>query len=408
MFPFWNIQPVYHSYDFWRTLYNNPFLIYKRFSTKLLINKFCDLKNIETIPFVDVSENDKIQIIDLLQCFYLESENSLFVFNRENLEAYLEGHVYASYISLFYDMSIDKLNDSKINKIQPVACMTSRSGELYISLLDESVCGKQMKTPVYYIDFQCINRDTSPSNKTKIMRTLFQTHIYKQQFIEDIEGSRIINRNPPIIVSIFRKERELLSGIVPLSRFKTSYYNISDTKRMQSYMNPFPSHAILVEINASNMDILIDFLEDIKKRNRFSVFARTDIANLAGLITSGNLYVYCLKRLDTIYALYVFRDSRSNYERSGSVLQLIASINNSGSQDLFINGYLHSILNIVKKMPVYKILMVDNITDNIVFTVKYNISRVIDLVDSYWSAYYLYNMVIPWAPVPGSRLFFIF
>lgn len=413
MFPFWNIQPVYHSYDFWRTLYSNPFLIYKRFSTKLLINKFCDLKNIETIPFVDVSENDKNQIINLLQCFYLESENGLFVFNRENLETYLGGHIYSSYISLLYDRTFDKDKE-------PVACITSRSGELYISLNEmsrdeseiENRSVKHMKIPVYYIDLQCMKRDTSPTNKTKIMRTLFQTHIYKQQFIEDIEGSRIINKNPPIIVSIFRKERELLSGIVPLSRFKTSYYNMSNINRLQSYMNPFPSHFILVEINASNMDILIDFLEGIKKRNRFSIFARTDIANLTGLITSGNLYVYCLKRLDTIYALYIFKDSRTNYGTGsgsgGSVLQLIASINNSGSQDLFINGCLHSISNIVKKMPVYKILMVDNITDNIIFTVKYNISRVIDLMDSYWSAYYLYNMVIPWAPVPGSRLFFIF
>jgi len=417
MFPFWNSQPVYHSYDFWRTLYSNPFLIHKRFSTKLFINKFCDLKNIETFPFVDVSENDKNQIIDLLQCFYLESENSMFVFNRENLEAYLSGHIYSSYISLLYDRSIKQINDEK-----PTACISSRSGELYINIdedlhnIDEISHTKQMMTPIYYIDLQCMKRDTSPTNKTKIMRTLFQTHIYKQQFIDDIEGCRNIEtNNSKIIVSIFRKERELLSGIVPLSRFKTTYYNMSDMARVQSYMNPFPQHFILVEINSSNMDILFDFLEDIKIKNRFSVFARTDLTNLRGLITSGNLYVYCLKRLDTIYSMYIFRDSRTNYEYSrhnkligNSVLQLLASINNSSSQDLFINGCLHSMSNIVKKMPVYKILMVDNITDNIVFTIKYNISRVIDLVDSYMSAYYLYNMVIPWAPVPGSRLFLIF
>ena len=26
-YPFWNVQPVYHTYDFWRWFYRTPFLI---------------------------------------------------------------------------------------------------------------------------------------------------------------------------------------------------------------------------------------------------------------------------------------------------------------------------------------------------------------------------------------------
>jgi ferric iron reductase protein FhuF len=105
--------------------------------------------------------------------------------------------------------------------------------------------------------------------------------------------------------------------------------------------------------------------------------------------------------------MYFFRDSRSNYEGLGSVLELVASIHNSSSHELFINGCLHSISNIVKKMPVYKVLMVDEISDNSIITCKHNQINEKKIYE-YWSAYYLYNMVIPWTPISGSRVFILF
>ena len=409
-FPFWNIQPVYHSYDFWRTLYSNPFILHKRFSTKLLLNKYCDLKNIETIQYIDASEDShKKPFVDFLQCFHLYSENSIFVFTIENLNAYFSGHLYSTYLSFYYIHDSTNMNDKlqltynqkeqngKIN-----ACISSRSGELIINEhYNDTININTM--PIYFIDFLCIHRNLKIKEKTKISRTLFQTHIYKQQCMDNMDNSRHINTKVSIRVYLFRKERELLYGIVPLTRCKTSYYEMANVRSMR--LKSFPEHFVLLEINSANFDLLIDFLYVIK--NRFSIFIKTDVSNILELIKAEILHVYCLKCMDDIYSMYFFRDSRSNYEGLGSVLELVASIHNSSSQELFINGCLHSISNIVKKMPVYKVLMVDEISDNSIITCKHNQINEKKIYE-YWSAYYLYNMVIPWTPISGSRVFILF
>jgi hypothetical protein len=106
------------------------------------------------------------------------------------------------------------------------------------------------------------------------------------------------------------------------------------------------------------------------------------------MIKQGILFVYCLKRKDEIFSVYVFRDTRMCYEELGSVLQLVCSIHNSSSQNLFIDGYVNSIFEITKKIPVFKVLMVDEISDNgILMRTRYPI------INRHWTAYYLYNMV---------------
>lgn len=142
-FPFWNIQPVYHSYDFWRRLYMYPFIIHPTFRIKNT-NKFHDLQNVEIIPFVDATNENKESFINLLQCYLLYSENSIFVFNFENLETYFIGHKFSSFIS-FYKEEYNKTD---------IACISSRSGELFIKNYNEN-----NGIPIYYIDYLCIKRN---------------------------------------------------------------------------------------------------------------------------------------------------------------------------------------------------------------------------------------------------------
>lgn len=385
-FPFWNIQPVYHSYDFWRALYSKPFIIHKRFSTKM-INRYCDLKQVEIVPFVDATIDQKKEFINLLQCYHLSSENSIFVFHLENLESYFGGHMFSTYISFFKQIHYKKDETEVIQTQEPLGCISSRSGELFI---------KDFHLHIYYIDYLCVKRDIDNKN---ISRKLLQTHIYKQQLIDKIEFSKHEN-NEQILVSLFRRERELLVGIVPIARFQTMYYKIPNMNNIPALVN----HFILIEINETNMNTFIEFLEESNNNQRFSIYARTDISNLIGLIKSGILYVYCLKRLDEIYGIYVFRDTRSNYENLGSVLQLVCSICNTSSHDLFINGFLHSIKFILKKIPVYNVLMVDEISDNILLMD----SRVSKTIDTHWTAYYLYNMIVPFTNNDSSKYFILF
>ena len=389
-FPFWNIQPVYHSYDFWRALYSRPFIVHnKEYMCRCAYkntNKYYDMKQVEIVPFVDANDSQKQAFVNLLQCYLLPSENSVFVFNAENLEAYFGGHMFSSFLSFY------KRNDIGLTDIQsnhPIACISSRSGELYIRDYTDII-----RHPIYYIDFLCVKRE---EDVKKISRTLLQTHIYKQQLIDDIESKTHIG-SQSILISLIRREKELLTGIVPLLRFQTIYFEIPKINNKMVLSD----HVILVHINHSNIDLFIDFLEG--SQSRFECFLRTDVANLIGMIKSEILYVYCLKRMDDILSVYIFRDTRMSYDDLGGVLQLVGTIHNSSSLPLFINGFLNSIFEILQKIPVYKVLMVDEIGDNILL-MKTVVSR---MIQSHWTAYYLYNMVVPYSPLRNMICFILF
>jgi hypothetical protein len=231
----------------------------------------------------------------------------------------------------------------------------------------------------------------------KISRTLLQTHIYKQQLIDEMETKTYVSSRP-IMVSLFRREKELLTGIVPLTRFRTLYYEIPQINKKMILSD----HVLLIHIDHTNVDIFIDFLES--SQSTFECFLRTDIANLIGMIKSGILYVYCLKRMDDILSVYIFRDTRMSYDGLGGILQLVGTIHNSSSLPLFINGFINSVFEVIKKIPVYKVLMVDETGDNVLITTSIG-GRIIQ---SHSTAYYLYNMIVPYSPLRSMRCFILF
>lgn len=380
-FPFWNRQPVYHTYDFWRFIYRNPFRIHQRFSI-LMRSKFCEMKDVEIVPFVDATEGDKKVFVNILQCYSMESDRSLYMFHLNNLESYLGGHTFSSYIS-FYKMplykSLNKSMDNIIVSEQPVGCISSRSGELFIGGIRESI---------YYIDHLVIRRDRDHRG---ISRNLFETHIYKTNLISKMELL-----TEPIMVYLFRRDKELLSGIVPLVRFNITTYILPNN--LDFYMQRrLPEHVLLTEIHGGNMDLLIDFLGSY--REQFSVCAITDISNLIGLIKSGILFVYVLKRFDDILAVYIFRDTRIRDEDIGSVLDLVTSINIHPG--VFYNGFLHALGSIIKKQSIFKILRVDGISDNNKIP-WYDFYK----IDEWSAAYYLYNFVVPNSPTNHAFILF--
>ena len=388
-FPFWNIQPVYHTYDFWRTLYSRPFIVHKRFSTKFA-NRFCKLQEVEIVPFVNATVEQKKQFVDLLQCYYLSSETSMFVFHLENLEAYFSGHMFSTYLSFYIEKYYNKGSlGETVTATKPTACISSRSGYIYLFGQTDNV---------YYIDFICVERG---KNFRTFSRNMLQTHIYKQQFLDKLED--IEN---PILVSLFRRDIELLTGIVPLARFITQYYRLPNNA--DSYFSgKLPEHFVVVEIGATNMNLFLDFMVGVK--SRFSVFAVSDIANLEGLIKSGVLYVYCLKKMDEIYGVYIFRDTRTQYDDLGGMLQLCCGIMNTTSSALFTLGAMHSVGSIIKKMPVYKVLTVDDIADNgmISFDSSHRGGGFSKITENL-SAYYLYNMIVPASPIRSSQVLVLF
>ena len=382
-FPFWNRQPVYHTYDIWRWIYRNPFRIHQRFTT-LMKSKYCELMDVEIVPFANATDDQKKVFANLLQCYSLNSESSLYMFHLENLDAYLSGHLYSSYMSFYkqpYYKKASTEHDTSdvIMADEPIGCISSRSGELFVNNIRE---------PIYYIDHLIIQRN---KDLRGISRKLFETHIYKTNVISKMELLL-----EPIMVYLFRRDRELLSGIVPLVRFTVSTYVLPNNSSFYTQTR-LPEHVVLVDIHSGNMDLLLDLLN--ASRTLFHVFAITDINNLIGLIKSGVIYAYVLKRFDDILGLYVFRDTRIQEEESGSILELICSI--QINRELFYNGFLHALGDIHKKHKAFKLLRADSVSNNssIYWDEFYKIHDSI-------SAYYIYNYVVPTSPVNNAFILF--
>jgi len=111
-YPFWNVQPVFHTYDFWRYYRTVPFYIQ---NDKPMKTKFLDFHNIIVLPYFEYKSGEIDEIINLLQCYYISSENVLFTINKKVIETYMTGNDGTSYLSIYYDINI--INNIKIKPI---------------------------------------------------------------------------------------------------------------------------------------------------------------------------------------------------------------------------------------------------------------------------------------------------
>lgn len=383
-FPFWNNQPVYHSYDFWRYLYKNPFIVQRRFPIK---SRFCDFDNVETQEFMDISGTTVTELIDLLQCHYVSSDSTFFIFHKDNLNAYFVGHQHPCYFS-FYRKPLPSINQTKYGKknttwkqVQEThksndhikGCVSSRPMEFYY--LGE-------KQDIYYVDFICVNRDL---DKKDIMRRLLQTHDYRVRIRE------------PIQITLIKKEGDPYHGVVPIIKHKSYVYDImKDVHRPQ-----LPLHFLVKEITDKNINILVDFMVTI--RSRFSIFGITSLGNIVEMIKAKVIFIFCVYRKEEIHAVYFFRDSRTQYEimgKNGPLLHFFGSLHNSNSQQLFYDGFLHTLSAILKATNVFKYLMIENISHN--FLVVDFVDRKPFLeIDQY---YYTLNYIIPKKTDPRTSL----
>ena len=400
-FPFWNVQPVYHVYDFWRCLYSRPFRIYPRFHAGVK-TRFCKGDVVDIVPYVDASVDQKKAFVNLVQCYSSMDEGIMCMFHLDNLDAYMNGHMYGSYLS-FYKPKRYALGDGSLYEKDilykrkdingeeqivceenPRGCVASRSGELVV---------RGHKEVVYWMDYLVVSTGVAKSDIAKVQRELFETHVYK---VGLIQWKELVEE--AIRVWLFRRVGELLSGVVPLVRFFRREYEIPNNP---GFFTPsYPEHVVLVEISGANIRKLTDGIE--RCRGRFGVWGLMDEGSLVGLIKAGVIKVYLLERKGSTLAMYLFRDMRmviegssgadgSGPERSGgAVLELAGSIYVEGGLGLFRRGFLGSLGEIVKKSPVYRRLCVDDISDN----------GGLDFGEWYYlgvekGAYYTWNLVAP-------------
>ena len=408
--PFWNIQPVFHTYDYWRYLYTTPFII--RRDIIPMKHKFCDKVQVHTFPYLETTAIQRTQCIDLLRCYYIGSDRVLYTITEPILTGFMTGHSEPTYISFYKEKQyvIEPSNDSSdlesVTRVKdssdlesvivPVGCIASRP--LKLCFLENTVIMNYKQIPAYYLDFICSHRDYKKKN---ISRNLIQTHEYNQRIA-----------NPNIHVSIFKKETDLCEGIVPLTKYRTYLFYLQNLK-----MRKLPAHTHVNRVLSKNINALVDFLNGLTVDGRnasnpalFQFCGFSDIGMLTNLINQNQLYVYCLKMGGTICAYYFLKNANTQYEDLSGVndcdtLQFAASFSNTQSDDVFYLGFLHVLKDILKTKKTFKMLLFEDISHNSKILVKWLYQNKIIMEND--SAYYLYNMVVPRAPLSQSSCFFL-
>ena len=384
MYPFWNSQPVFHSYDFWRFWSSVPFIINCKKGQKP--GKFCDFDNVITFEYLEMPTDKKMEMVDFLQCHYISDESALFLFHLENLDAYHSGHLFPSYTSFFMgteniliDSGVDGGNDI-VMKSRIDSCITSRS--IKLKFFGSGVSSKSISMDVYFMDFICLRRGYDIGFSRKLMAT----HCWRSLEL----GGGLGYDNAHINGAIFKKEGEGFPGLQPFLKFDSLFYDIKNR-----FSRPLlPIHFLLVSIHAKNVALLTEFLEEFNS----GLLCIASIGNLMELVKRRILFIYMICRSDESFCLYVFRDTRTQYEgvsangEIGALLQFVGSLNKSNSSELFYRGFLNALHDILSSGfgKNFRYLMIDNIGNNCDI-----VSDLREPFDKVCVNYYGYNLVVP-------------
>ena len=341
-YKFWALQPVFHFYDiyYW---FINVGVIRKELPEK---NRYVNLKQIITKQFEDMDNQTLKQLVLLIQLNYLRNNENTFSPKKENIIPYFIGHNTQSFWSYFVEPEL--LTDNKTGKIieetTKIGVMTSRPLHVIINS-----GRKDAIFDVYYVDYLCVHNDRRKKN---IAPQLIQTHEYNQS-----------HKNKNICVSLFKREEEL-TGIIPLTVYKTYCFN------MNNWTPPEQLGARITVLTGDkqNMYYLYNFISEMTKNkslNKWDIIISPEISNLLELVATKNLFIKLLVIDGNIEGAYIFRKTCTYIKKDKEIISCIASIKGSLlTNKEFIHGFKVSLWSIIKDNINFRYLTVEEISDN--------------------------------------------
>ena len=361
-YKFWTLQPVFHFYDiyYW---FINVGVIRKELPEK---NRYVNLQKITTKSFDNIDEQTLKQLVLLIRLNYLRNNENKFEPNKENIVPYFVGHNTKTFWTYFMEpeLLIDNKTGKTIEEKKIISVITSRP--LHVKINNSR---KDANFDVYYVDYLCVHRGWRKKN---IAPQMIQTHEYNQS-----------HNNRQICVSLFKREEEL-TGIIPLTVYKTYCFN------MRNWRQPDQLDARITVLTGDkqNMYYLYNFINEMK--NNWDIMIYPEISNLMELVATNNLFVKMLVIDGNIEAVYIFRKTCTFIEKEKEIISCIASINGTiMTTSDFIKGFKVSLWSILKDHKNFGYLTIEDISDNT--CIKNNISiRTHSLVVSP-SAYFFYN-----------------
>jgi hypothetical protein len=342
------------------------------------------------VPYLEASNDQKQQVLDLLRSNYISNDRILLTLQEKELDTLYSGHLETPYLSFYTDKKMGVVENLDTNN-KITGCILSNPIKFYYKGSPRDK--EYTESPLYYTDFLCVHREQA--KKTGVIRELFDTHEYNQRLY-----------NPSILGSLFKREIDLLEGVVPLVEYTTYIYYLRDLR-----FRPLLEHFELVQITNKTMDLLTDFMYvqthlDLENSPHYELLSITNLGNYVETIKQNMTYVFCLKGGEHIYAMYFFKDAKMQYEDLVSdTLQCYGSICNTDTIELFYLGFLHAIHQIIKKFPAFKIMMLENLGHNIFLHEEWRKKN--SPIFENKTAYYTFNWIHPGSPLRRENCIFL-
>ena len=358
-FRFWALQPVFHFYDLYYWIANIG-IIREELPSK---NRYTNFKNIKTISYDILSQQNIKDFVWLLQLNYLRNKENKFAPNQNNIIPYFKGHNHKSFWSFFTEPTVllDNKTNTTITNEKLIAVITGRP--LHVTFFNKKESNKiKGELDVYYIDYLCVDK---LHRKQNIAPQLIQTHEYNQSHL-----------NTNICVSLFKREEEL-TGIIPLIVYKTHCFN------MRNWSKPPSLDAKIQLLNADKQNIyyLYNFINELTKEGKWDITVLPMISNIIELVTTCNLFIKMLVSEGDLVAVYVFKKTCTFIEKDKEIISCIASFfqYSALSKEEFIQGFKVALWAIIEekdkekekekdkelnKFSIFKYLVVEDISDN--------------------------------------------
>lgn len=379
-YPFWNLQPVYHTYDAWRWFQYSPYIVQK---IPIKTRYFDKDKMVETRLVADLDRPQFQQIWRFVQSHYIPSDRILFDIYETEFKSQFIGHNGPVYVSVYHSpvCSADTSGDMVVQTAIISGCVFSKPVQIAFANNTEIV-------DAFYIDYLCVHRE-----KPELARTTFQTHEYRCRIL-----------SPDIRCSVFRKEVELCPGVVPFVEFDVCTYYLRNFK-----VENLPPKYQIVHIRKENASLLHDFWANLSTPANlgefFDVAVFPDIGAWIAQIREKRMWVCCLMRDTHVYAVYILQNTRLLYEEldGKGALCCAASVCNCDNQDLFNDGFLHAVRSVLKENNEFRLLTIDAVGHNVHLDRAW--LAVASRVMHTKAAYYTFNLVVPATPMATERVF---
>ena len=375
-YKFWVLQPVFHFYDiyYW---FINVGIIRKELPEK---NRYVNLKKIKTTTFENLDETTLKKLVLLIRLNYLRNNENKFDPKKENIIPYFTGHNTKTYWSYFLepDLLIDNKTGKTIEENKIIGVITSRP--LHVKINNGR---NDAIFDVYYVDYLCVHKGWRKKN---IAPQLIQTHEYNQS---------LNNRN--ICVSLFKREEEL-TGIIPLTVYKTHCFNMRKWK-MPEQLTP---NSVVLTGDKQNIYYFYNFINETAQK--WDILIYPEISNLIELVATKNIFVKMLVIDGDIEAIYIFKKTCTYIEKEKEIISCIASINGTTlSTKEFIKGFKMALWSIIKEHNYFGYLVIEDISDNECIINNISINTYPLVVSP--SAYFFYNFA--YSPFKSEKCFII-